>query len=86
MGSGSFKRIALSFDVFNLSDTGPACLDYVGIGESKFDINRASTRKYCGSKKPPLFTSGRGELYVWFFASGKTRHPGFQATYKTEGG
>lgn len=84
VGSGSFKRIALSFDVFNLSDTGPACLDYVGIGESKFDINRASTRKYCGSKKPPLFTSGRGELYVWFFASGKTRHPGFQATYKTE--
>ena len=84
--AGLLKRIVLSFDAFNLSDPSPECLDYVQIGEEKMDYNRGSTTKFCGSMKPAPVTSSGGELYVWFFASGKTKHPGFKASYETEGG
>lgn len=77
MGSGSFKWIVLFFDVFNLLDIGLVCLDYVGIGEFKFDINRVSMRKYCGFKKFFLVILDCGEFYVWFFVSGKMRYFGF---------
>ena len=78
-----FKRIELSFDFFNLSDPSPKCLDYVQIGNDKLD-NERNIPLYCGSEKPAPFTSKGRVMWVWFYSSGRTKYPGFKASYKAK--
>ena len=71
-------QVELSFDFFNVSvsdDTFLICLkDYVRI-ESPYGT-------YCGSQKPEPITSYESQLTVVFKSSGKTKYPGFKATYQ----
>ena len=79
----SGKLIELSFEVFNLSDPSPDCLDHVIVGNDKFDYNNDEL-ELCGSEKPSPVTSEGSTMWVWFVSSGKTKYPGFKASYKTK--
>ena len=71
-------QVELSFDFFNVSVSDDTfCFeDYVNI-ESPYGT-------YCGSQKPEPITSYTFEpqLTVVFKSSGKTKYPGFKATYR----
>ena len=76
-------KIELSFDFFNLSDSTDCTEDYVEVRHGLWDTDDLE-RKFCGSGKPASITSKSWELSVVFKASGKTKYPGFKATYETK--
>ena len=77
------KQIELSFEFFNLSDPSPECLDYVQIGDDRSDFS-SNIPRFCGSEKPPSFTSDGSVMWVWFSSSGRMKRPGFKASYKAK--
>ena len=66
-------KIELTFDFFNLSHSTGCTADYVEI----------DGLRYCGSEKPALVTIEGGDIRVKFKSSGKTKYPGFKASYET---
>lgn len=66
--------MVLSFDLFNLPDSKNCTDDYV-------EIHRV---RYCGSKKPATITSEGSDMHVKFESSGKSRYPGFKASYTSK--
>lgn len=75
--------IELSFDFFNLSDSADCSEDYVEVRDGLFSESEL-VGKFCGSNKPSKITSDLWDLRVAFKSSGKTKYPGFKATYKTK--
>jgi len=75
--------IELSFDFFNLSDSTDCSEDYVEVRDGVFSASEL-VGKFCGSKKPSKITSDLWDLRVAFKSSGKTKYPGFKATYETK--
>ncbi|KAL9973787.1 hypothetical protein ACROYT_G020289 [Oculina patagonica] len=84
ISAGKYKQIELSFDSFNLSGSGSKCSDSdyveVGNGDTPF-VN--SVQKFCGSEKPATVTSDDSAMWVTFSTQGKTKYPGFKASYKS---
>ena len=76
-------KIELSFDFFNLSQSSDCSEDYVEVRDGLFDTSDV-IGKYCGSEKPSKITSDAWDLRVAFKSSGKTKYPGFKATYETK--
>jgi len=66
-------KIELAFDIFNLSLSTGCTADYVEIDGTR----------YCGSEKPVLITLEGSDLRIKFKSSGKTKYPGFKASYET---
>lgn len=79
----SDNNIKLSFDSFNLSQSDECSEDYVEVRDGQFDTSDL-VGKYCGSQKPSAITSDDWELRVAFRSSGKTKYPGFRATFETK--
>ena len=78
------RHVKLSFDFFNVSASSSSCDDdFVEVRDGPFDTSDL-VGKYCGAEKPPEITSSDWDLRVEFKSSGKTRHPGFKATYETK--
>ncbi|PFX19454.1 cubilin-like isoform X2 [Stylophora pistillata] len=77
------NNIKLSFDSFNLSQSDECSEDYVEVRDGQFDTSDL-LGKYCGSQKPSAITSDDWELRVAFRSSGKTKYPGFKATFETK--
>lgn len=77
------RKIELSFDFFNLSDSADCSEDYVEVRNGQFDTSDLAGR-FCGSEKPSSITSDDWEMRVAFKSSGKTKYPGFKATYETK--
>ena len=75
--------IELSFNFFNLSDSTDCSEDYVEVRDGVFSASEL-VGKFCGSKKPSKITSDLWDLRVAFKSSGKTKYPGFKATYETK--
>ncbi|KAJ7376628.1 hypothetical protein OS493_033506 [Desmophyllum pertusum] len=67
-------KIQLSFDVFNLS-LSPECSD---------DYVQVDNKRYCGSQKPAPITLDSSDMRVTFKSSGKTKYPGFKASYEAK--
>ena len=84
--AGKLKKIQLSFDSFNLTDSKPACShsDYVEVGDGVAAYGSV-IGKFCGSEMPPDITSSDATMWVRFVTTGKTKHPGFKASYKSVG-
>lgn len=76
-------KIKLSFDFFNLSRSSDCSEDYVEIRDGQFSTSDL-LGKFCGSEKPKSITSDSWDLRVAFKSSGKTKYPGFKATYETK--
>lgn len=76
-------KIKLSFDFFNLSDSTDCSEDYVEARDGLFSTSEL-VGKFCGSQKPSKITSDAWNLRVAFKSSGKTKYPGFKATYETK--
>ena len=76
-------KIVLSFDSFNLSNSAACSEDYVEVRDGLFST-RELVGKYCGSEKPSEITSDSWDLRVAFKSSGKTKYPGFKASYETK--
>ena len=76
-------NIKLSFDSFNLSQSSDCSEDYVEVRDGQFDTSDL-VGKYCGSEKPSSITSDDSELRVVFRSAGKTKYPGFKATFETK--
>ena len=74
-------ELELSFDFFDLSDSTNCTEDYV---EVRYGVFGDLAGKFCGSEKPSPITSEDWTIGVVFKASGKTKYPGFKATYKTK--
>ena len=74
-------KIKLSFDFFNLSQSSDCSDDYVEVRDGQFDTS-ALIGKFCGSEKPESITSDSWDLHVTFKSSGKTKYPGFKASYE----
>ena len=66
-------NIELSFDVFNLYLSPGCTADYVEIDGAR----------YCGSEKPVPITLDSSDMRIKFKSSGKTKYPGFKASYET---
>ena len=81
-----YKRIELSFDVFNLSGSAPKCLDsdYVEFGNGDPTFAK-DTQRLCGSEKPATMKSKDSVMWFRFVSTGKTKYPGFKASYKSVG-
>ena len=77
------QKIKLSFDFFNLSDSTDCTEDYVEVRHGQWDTSDLAG-KFCGSEKPSSVTSDDWEMRVAFRSSGKTKYPGFKATYETK--
>ncbi|XP_078364752.1 tolloid-like protein 2 [Oculina patagonica] len=67
-------KIELSFDVFNLSFSLECSVDYLEIDQAR----------YCGSEKPAPITLDSSDMRIKFKSSGKTKYPGFKASYETK--
>lgn len=67
-------KIELTFDVFNLSLSPGCTADYVEIDDAR----------YCGSEKPAPITLDSSDMRIKFKSSGKTKYPGFKASYETK--
>lgn len=67
-------EIELTFDVFNLSLSTGCTYDYVQI----------DGLRYCGSGKPVLITLDSSDMRIKFKSSGKTKFPGFKASYEAK--
>lgn len=82
----SYKQIELSFDVFNLSGSAPKCLDsdYVEFGNGNSTFAKRIQR-LCGSEKPSTIKSKDSVMWFRFVSTGKTKYPGFKASYKSVG-
>ena len=82
---GKNKQVELSFDFFNLSGSGSKCSDsgYVEFGNG--DSFSDSIQRFCGSEKPSALTSEGSDMWIRFVANGKTKYPGFKASYKSKG-
>ena len=76
-------KIKLSFDFFNLSKTSDCSEDYVEVRDELFSTSDV-IGKYCGAEKPSTITSDAWHLRVAFKSSGKTKYPGFKASYETK--
>ncbi|KAL9973791.1 hypothetical protein ACROYT_G020293 [Oculina patagonica] len=76
-------KIELSFDFFNLSDSTDCSEDYVEVRDGMWDTSDL-VGKYCGAKKPSKITSDAWDLRIAFKSSGKTKYPGFKASYETK--
>lgn len=79
-----YKQIELFFDVFNLSGSTPKCLDYVEFGNGNSTSGK-SIQRLCGSDKPSTIKSKDSVMWFRFVSTGKTKHPGFKASYKSVG-
>ncbi|PFX19451.1 Cubilin [Stylophora pistillata] len=77
------SKIVLSFEFFNVSQTSHCSEDYVEVQDGWFSTSDL-VGKYCGGEKPSQITSDSWNLRVAFKSSGKTKFPGFKATYKTK--
>ena len=80
---GTDYKIELSFDFFNLSDSAGCSEDYVEIRDGLYSTSDL-VGKFCGSAKPSKITSDAWNLRVVFKSSGKTKYPGFKASYETK--
>ena len=67
-------NVEVSFDVFNLSLSPGCSVDYVELEDAR----------YCGSDKPAPINLDRSDMRIKFKSSGKTRYPGFKASYETK--
>ncbi|KAL9973788.1 hypothetical protein ACROYT_G020290 [Oculina patagonica] len=74
-------KIELSFDFFNLSDSTDCSEDFVEVRDGLFSTSDL-VGKYCGADKPSKITSDAWDLRVAFTSSGKTKYPGFKASYE----
>ena len=76
-------QIKLSFDYFNLSLSSDCSDDYVEVRDGQFDWSEL-LGKFCGADIPESITSDSWGMSVTFKSSGKTKYPGFKASYKTK--
>ena len=76
-------KIKLSFDFFNLSRSSDCSEDYVEVRDGQFSTSDV-LGKFCGSEKPESITSSDWDLRIVFKSSGKTKYPGFKASYETK--
>jgi len=76
-------KIKLSFDFFNLSHSTDCSEDYVEVRDDASGTGEL-LGKFCGSNKPVPITSDSWDMYVAFKSSGKTKYPGFKASYETK--
>ena len=76
-------QIKLSFDYFNLSRSSDCSDDYVEVRDGQFDTSEL-VGKFCGADIPESITSDSWDMSVKFKSSGKTKYPGFKASYKTK--
>ena len=75
-------KIELSFEFFNLSESSECSEDYVEIRDGVFSSSPV-IGKFCGAEKPPPVTSKDWDMRIEFRSLGKTKYPGFKASYKT---
>ena len=85
--TGKLRKIQLWFDSFNLTDTNPECShsDVVEVGDGDWSLGGTLIGKFCGSQMPPVINSNDSTMWVRFITTGKTKHPGFKASYKSVG-
>ena len=85
--TGKLRKIQLWFDSFNLTDTNPECShsDFVAVGDGDLSLGGTLIGKFCGSQMPPVINSNDSTMWVRFITTGKTKHPGFKASYKSVG-
>ena len=76
-------EITLSFDYFNLSRSSDCSDDYVEVRDGQYDWSEL-VGKFCGADIPESITSDSWDMSVKFKSSGKTKYPGFKASYKTK--
>ena len=76
-------QIKLSFDYFNLSLSSDCSDDYVEVRDWQF-YRSELLGKFCGADIPESITSDSRGMSVTFKSSGKTKYPGFKASYKTK--
>lgn len=76
-------NIKLSFEFFSLPQTSDCFEDYVEVRDGQYSTSDL-IGKYCGSEKPSAITSDYHDLRVAFKSSGKTKYPGFKASYETK--
>ena len=76
-------KIKLSFESFNLSHSSDCSEDYVEVRDGQFSSSDL-LGKFCGSEKPQSITSSDWDLRIVFKSSGKTKYPGFKASYETK--
>ena len=76
-------EITLSFDYFNLSRSSDCSDDYVEVRDGQFDTSEL-VGKFCGADIPEPVTSDSWAMRLTFKSSGKTKYPGFKASYKTK--
>ena len=76
-------KIKLSFDFFNLSRSSDCSQDYVEVRDGQ-SASSDLLGKFCGSEKPESITSSDRDLRIVFKSSGKTKYPGFKASYETK--
>ena len=76
-------KIIVSFDYFNLSRSSDCSDDYVEVRDGLFDTSEL-LGKFCGADIPKSITSDSWDMRVTFKSSGKTKYPGFKASYKTK--
>ena len=76
-------KITLSFDYFNLSRSSDCADDYVEVRDGQFDTSKL-VGKFCGADIPESITSDSWDMRLTFKSSGKTKYPGFTASYKTK--
>ena len=76
-------EITLSFDYFNLSRSSDCSDDYVEVRDGQFDTSEL-VGKFCGADIPESITSDSWDMRLTFKSSGKTKYPGFKASYKTK--
>ena len=76
-------EITLSFDYFNLSRSSDCSDDYVEVRDGPFDTSEL-LGKFCGADIPESITSDSWDMSLTFKSSGKTKYPGFKASYQTK--
>ena len=76
-------EITLSFDYFNLSRSSGCSDDYVEVRDGQVDTSEL-VGKFCGADIPESITSDSWDMRLTFKSSGKTKYPGFKASYKTK--
>ena len=76
-------EITLSFDYFNLSRSSDCSDDYVEVRDGQYDWSEL-LGKFCGADIPESITSDSWDMHLTFKSSGKTKYPGFKASYKTK--
>ena len=81
--TGIDNNIKLSFDFFNLSRSTGCVDDYVEVRDGPIDTSDL-LGKFCGSERPESVTSDSNYLRVVFNSTGKTKYPGFKASYVTK--